>query len=457
MSYLLVSGVLVAAFVVVAGLLGVMFRRVVTTNEVAVVQSRRQTIAYGKGQAAGNVYYKWPSWIPRFGVMVIKLPVSNFALSLKDYEAYDRDRVPFKVDVTAFFRISEPGTAAQRVATIQEMHNQLTLIVQGAVRKVLASDLVDTIMLERSKFGDLFTQEVAEQLAEWGINSVKTMELMDIRDGHDSQVISNIMAKKTSHIEMESRREVAQNMKLAELAEIEAKQIVSVRQQESEQAIGERTAEKDKLVGIADQQARQEVLTQERETKTRSMAVQQVDQVRRAEIEREQQVVAADQDRQTRILKAEGQLEAQRKEARGIQAIGEAKAAAEKAMQMAPVTAKIQLAKEIGSNAGYQNYLTLIEGIAAYLAVGSKQAEALKEADVKVIANAGSPTEGMKSVMDLFTSRGGTNLAAAIEALAQSPLGKEMLGKLGVRLDAPSTVVSDEPADPATLAEATAQ
>jgi flotillin len=285
-------------------------------------------------------------------------------------------------------------------------------------------------MLERSKFGTAFTNEVAEQLKQWGVEPVKSMELMDIRDADGSKVIANIMAKKTSHIEMESRREVAENKRAAETAEIEAQREVDMRKQEAERAVGEKTAEKDKAVGIANEQARQEVLTQEKETRERHMAVTRVEEVRRAEIERDKQVVAAEQEKQTTMIIADGNLAAQRRDAEGIQAIGEAKAAAEKAMQLAPVEAQITLAKEIGENAGYQQYLKTIEGIKGYIVVGGEQARALQAADVKVIANAGNAGEGMTQVMDLFTSKGGTHLAASVEAFAQSPLGKAVIDRV---------------------------
>ncbi|WP_284164613.1 SPFH domain-containing protein [Frigidibacter sp. SD6-1] len=411
-------------------ILAILFRRVVSTNTVHIVQRGHATTPYGTGLSAGNVYYAWPSWIPRFGVTVIQLPVSNFDLSLHDYEAYDTDRVPFVVHVTSFFRIADTALAAQRVASIEELKEQLMQIVQGAVRKVLAGDKIDTIMLERSKFGLAFTSEVVEQLKQWGVEPVKSMELMDIRDGDGSKVIFNIMAKKTSHIEMESRREVAENKRAAETAEIEAQREIDMRKQEAERAVGEKTAEKDKAVGIANEVARQEVLTQERETRERHMAVARVDEVRRAEIERDKQLVAAEQDRQTTVIIAEGQLAAQQREAEGIKAIGEAKAAAERAMQLAPVEAQIVLAKEIGENAGYQQYLMTIEGIKGYVVVGGEQARALQAAEVKVIANTGRAGEGMGTVMDLFSSKGGTNLAAAVEAFSQSPLGGAVMEKL---------------------------
>lgn len=452
-------GAAIVSIVAVSVLLAIMFRRVVSTNMVHIVQSRRKTTPYGTMQDTGNVYYQWPSWVPFFGITVIKLPVSNFALSLKAYEAYDKDRVPFVVDVVAFFRINNTAIAAQRVESVEELEAQLMQIVQGAVRKVLASDVIDVIMLERAKFGEMFTAEVQEQLKEWGSESVKSMELMDIRDHGDSKVIQNIMAKKVSHIEMQSRVEVAQNHKEAQTKEIEAQQVVDIREQEALQAVGERTAEKEKAVGIAQQLSQQEVLTQEAETQERKMAVARVEQVRQAEITRDEQVVAADQDKQTTVIIADGKLEAQRREAEGIQAIGGAKAEAEKLMLLAPVDAQIKLAQEIGNNAGYQNYLVQVEAIKAHIVVGGKQAEALQSADVKVIANAGSPTAGMGSVMDLFSSHGGTRLGSMVEAFAQTPLGQATLAKFGVSEPSSDATppATDSPSEPAATPSGSAE
>lgn len=424
-------GIGVGVVLVLTVLLALLFRNVVKTNMVHIVQSRKKTTSYGAGLDAGNVYYKWPSWVPRMGVTVIPLPVSNFDLSLRDYEAYDKDRVPFKVDVVAFFRIEDTGEAAKRVESVEELESQLSQIVQGAVRKVLASDKIDAIMLERAQFGDKFTEEVEGQLKEWGIKSVKAMELMDIRDNHDSNVIQNIMAKKSSFIEMESRVEVATNKKLAETAEIEAKQVVDIRSQEAEEAVGQRTAEKEKTVGIANEQSRQEVLTQTKTTRERDMEVKRVEQVKQAEITREEQVVAAQQDKETVVIRADGQLDAKRREAEGIQAIGEAEAEAKKAMELAPVAAQIALAEKIAELPEYQDYLKTIEAVKAYTEVGSEQARALQEAEVKIISNAGNPVEGAQSVMDLISSKGGTNIAAAFEALAQSPIGEKLLSGIG--------------------------
>ena len=68
-------------------------------------------------------------------------------------------------------------------------------------------------MQGRSQFGEQFTKEVEAQLKNWGVSTVKNIELMDIRDSNSSHVIKNIMEKKKSLIEMQSRIEVAENLK----------------------------------------------------------------------------------------------------------------------------------------------------------------------------------------------------------------------------------------------------
>lgn len=436
-----------------------LFRRVVTTNTVHIVQSGSKTVPYGSNFPEGNVYYEIPFWVPKLGVSVIKLPVSNFDLSLKDYEAYDEDRVPFLVDVTAFFRISDPVVAAKRINNVNELKHQLDLIMQGVVRKVLASDKIDNIMTQRSTFGDSFSSEVQGQLEEWGVQSVRNMELMDIRDSSKSDVIARIMAKKNSEIERDSRITVANNQRLAKVAEVEnnrqaeissveAQREISMSKEEAEQQVGERSAEKEQAIGVAKERSKQEVLDQRAVTSAKDLEVKRVEDIKAAEIERDTALVLAEQlqrvasvdketalikasqNQETMILEADGKLEAEKKAAEAIQATGIAKAEAEKALQLAPVSAQITLAQEIGNNESYQKYLALIEAFKAYIAVGSEQAKSLQKADVKVIANGGSAPEGITKVMDVFSSKGGTELAAAIEAFTQSDIGSDIITKI---------------------------
>jgi flotillin len=432
--------VLAIAIVVMSFIWIVNLRRVVSTNEVHIIQSASKTVSYGKDQVDGNTYYEWPAWIPIIGINVIKLPVSVFSLRLKDYEAYDSGRLPFVLDLEAFFRIENSNISAQRVFSFQELNQQLTSILQGAARTILASKTIEEIMQGRSEFGDAFTKEVNEQLKAWGVTTVKNIELMDIRDSRESQVIQNIMDKKKSEIEKESRIVVAANKKAAQNAEIDAQREVEINKQLAAEQVGIKTAEKDKAVGIANEKAQQDIKQQQKVTAEKSMEVARVENVKAAEIAKDVNIVQAEERKQTDVISAEGQkqkttliaegnLEAQKREAEGLLVNGQAKAEAEKLLQLAPVEAQIVLAKEIGENQSYQQYLITIRQVEANQAIGVEQARALDKADIKVIANSGSVTGGISSLGELFTSQGGSNVGAALEGLAQSEIGKQLLDK----------------------------
>jgi flotillin len=354
--------------------------------------------------------------------------------------------VPFVVDIVAFFRIAQPSIAAKRIESLDELQCQLKSILQGAVRTVLAQHEIEQIMEDRSTFGDLFTALTKDQLAAWGVVNVKNIELMDIRDPLDgsSKTVSNIMAKKQSKIDAESRTEVAENNKTAETAEIAANQEVAIRDQQAQELVGQRTAEKDQKVGIANEQAQQSIKLEAATTKTREMAVIEIETVRTAEINKEALLVAAAQEKETRVIKAEGEkavtitvaegtLAEQQRNAEGILAVGTSEAEAKRLAEMASVSPQLALAAEIGENEGYQTYLIQIRNVEKDEVVGVEQAKALQDAGIKVIANTGNVTDGVSNVMDLFTSKGGTSVGAAVEAFAQTETGEAILGTLGLK------------------------
>lgn len=438
------------------------FRRVVETNEVHIVQSSNKTVSYGKDTGNGNTYYEFPSWVPIFGITKIVLPVSVFAIKIDDYEAYDLGRLPFVVDITAFFRIEDSNLAAQRVESFEDLQIQLTNIIQGSIRSILSSRALEDILQIRSELGDDFTKAVKIQLQSWGIEPVKNIELMDIRDSSGSKVIFNIMEKKKSEIEKESRIEVANNLKLAQIAEIEAVQATEVKQQDANKIVGLKTVENEREVAISKELANQLIKDQEKITKEKEMEVVRVKDVKEAEIKKQVEIVRAEQDqrkieidaearknakikdaeaiKENQILVAQGDkekqflaaaalLEMKDKEAQGTLKIGSAEAEALRLKELAPVNAQIELAREIGENEGYQTYLISIKQIEANRDIGLEQAKALSNADLKIIANEGNVASGVNKIGDVLSSKGGTNLASMLEGLNQSEIGKKIIDK----------------------------
>jgi len=449
-------------------------RRIVPTNVVHIVQRGNKTVSYGVGKQS-NVYYEFPKWLPKYGVEVRELPVSNFGVDLPKYSAYDKDRVPFEVDVKAFFHIADTNKAAEKVASFQDLLLQLNNVVQGAVRSILAKSKLEQIMEERSMFGQLFTDAVKEDLKSWGVEPIKSIELMDVRDAQGSNVIHQIMAKRISAIDMESRTEVAKNTKIAEQAELEARKEVSITKAETErvsgeaqaksqQAIGIAKAEAIKNTGIAEQTSVSEIARAEKLTAEQKMEVIKVNQIRQAEIDKENAIIQTEQQkRQTEIeaeankfkveTDAKAQLEAKKKQAEAIKTVGEAEAdvikakglseaEAKKQMELANVTAQSTLAKEIGENENYQSYLVKIREVEIMGEVNKVQyqslATALAGADLKLLVNSGDVHSGLGKFSDILSSKGGSVTNGLFESLKQTPEGSgivsllEQLGKKSI-------------------------
>jgi flotillin len=435
--------IIIVFLIVLLGLiigLSILFRTVVSTNEVHIVQRKKVDISYWKWKEAGNVYYNWPSWIPIIGIQRIILPVSIFSIFLDNYEAYDADKVPFVVDIMAFFKINDSGIAAQRVLSIEELKLQLENILQGSIRRILAQRNINDILEGRWEFSLLFTSEVNKQLSDWWVTTTQNVELMNIEDTSWSNVIANIMAMKISEIEKTSRIQVAENLQLAETKEIEAQKIIDVNKQEAEKVVWEKTAEKDKKVWIAIEISKQEVAEQSKITSEKEMAVQKVIDVRKAEIDKEVAVVKAQEEKEVIVVKSEWEKEQmariaewvlieETKKSEWIKLVWEAQAFAEKAMQMAPVEAQIALAKEIWSNDGYMNYLLWLKWFDVSQVVGSEKAKALQTADLKVISTSGTPNDWVDNIMDLFWSKWWISLANGLEMLQQTEWGKALFEK----------------------------
>lgn len=441
-------------------------RRIVPTNVVHIVQRGSQTVSYGVGKES-NVYYEWPAWLPILGVSVRELPVSNFDIDLIEYSAYDKDRVPFVVDVKAFFHIKDTNVAAEKVESFDELKGQLRNVVQGAVRSILAKSKLEEIMEERSIFGEQFTKAVNSDLKNWGVESIKNIELMDVRDANDSNVIHQIMAKRMSAIDMESRTEVAKNQKTAKQAELEAQKEVDVTKAETEriageakaksqQAIGIANAESMKRSGIAEQESVSEIAEAEKMTAERKMEVVKVNEIKQAEIDKQRAIINAEEEKQRVEIAAQAnrykletdataRLEASKRDAEGVQTIGQAEAEvikakgmseaeSKKAMELAGVTAQTTLAKEIGENKPYQEYLIKIKEVEVSQVIGVTQyeaiAQALSKADLKLLVNSGDVHSGLGSLTDLFTAKGASQLNGMVEGLKQTDEGKKLLSVL---------------------------
>jgi flotillin len=436
-------------------------RKVVPTNEVHVVQRKKDSVPYGKGMTAGNVYLAWPAWVPMFGIEVQRLPLSIFDLQLNGYKAYDVWKVPFQVDITAFFEISEPGLAAEKVFSIAELKEQLTETVKWVVRKILAERDIVEIMESRSEIKDKFYEEVLWAVKSWWVE-LKNVEFMDIRDDDGSQVVTNIMMKKRSLIESESQIEVAENQKRAtiekenktaearaaaaaaksgaDIIESNSERDAELKRIENEKLTQNQDIEKERVLAVQKEEAKQKVYESEKETTAKRLAVKQLDEEKNAEIAKNIELIKADEQKQKVIIDAQAEKETITLKAQAekikveldahakkieIESIGIAKAKALDYHGTAEAKNKTQMAEALNTfdTASIQYMIKELETHLSEI-VDLEKAKSLASADVKVISTWKNGWEGINTFMDLFSANGGTNIWAMIEA-AKNTIGED--------------------------------
>lgn len=307
--------VAVAVIIIIALLIAAKYRTVVPTNMVHIVNSSSGRRVYGKDSDQGNTYYAFPDWIPKIGVNVTQFPTSNFGVELNGYAAYDHKRLPFQVDVQAFFVMEDADIVSQRVSDFRELKEHLEKIVSGAVRKVTASMPLEKILSARAELSTDFDSEVSEQLKDWGVKAVNSIEFMNIKDANGSTVIQDIQQKEESRINRESREVQAENEQAAQIKEIEAQRKVAMEKENAAQQVGTRTAEKNQAVGIAQEQSKQAVAEQNKITTEKNMEVKRIEETRAAEIAKEVALTQAEQKRQEITINAESQKVAEITEA----------------------------------------------------------------------------------------------------------------------------------------------
>lgn len=442
MFYLIGIGAVIVVLVV-ALIVAMMWRTVVPQDEVHIVNSRKASRAYGDQKAVeellegspeqaghdkdkssyGNVYYQFPSQLPLVGVEVRQLPLSVFQVNLDDYPAYDQDKVPFAVDFKSFFVISNPIIAAKRMRDMDDLVHQLQQMLQGIVRKTMASKTIKEIMESRSELRDTFMKEVGEQGRDWGVklNAIEFTDIRDLDDEGEFNVIDDIKRVKASAIQKERRIAEADNEKEARLSEIQNKRQADLEDVIAKEQVEKRDAERKKEVGIANEQAEQEIKAQAKITKEKEIEVERAQEVGKANYQKDVVIVEANAKKEYAIIEAEASKESKQIEAEGMKRkeILEGEGTASKTEQVGTAEAKVIEAKATAEAVGVekmaaakkklQEALKVELGallIQAQKEVGIENAKALGRADIRILSsdkdNLASKLEGFMQNSDTF-------------------------------------------------------
>ncbi len=441
MSWLILWPVGIVIFIVFI-IIAVNLRKVVSTNEVHILQKGKRTIIKGKDFEEWNVYYNFPQWMPWFGVSVTKLPLYVFDIKLEKYQAYDNGKIPFDVDVTAFFIIKDPELAAKRVADFEELKLQLKEIVKWSIRKTLSQYDIQEIMEARGDLATKFYEEITQAVKEWWVD-LKNIEFMDIIDAEWFEVIRNLLEKKRKAIESDSKNEVARKNRDIEIVEAQAKKEAEVKrienekeaklaQIEADKLTRTQEVEKEKLIRLQEEESKKQIFEKQKETKQKELDIKLLEEEREAEIQKVKEIIDAEKSKEIDIKNAEAkartiELDAEAR-ARAVELDAEAKQGAVEKEWLAKAKSidyigtaeaknKMEMAKALNMfSQTTLEYLTQELNLKYNTKVDLEKAKALEKADIKVISTGANGDEGMNSFMDLFTSKGGANVWAMVES-----------------------------------------
>jgi flotillin len=412
-----------------------MWRVVVPTNMVHIVNVAKSQKVYGRNYPAGNAYFRFPEWFPFVGVSVTQFETSNFQIKLENKEVNAFNNVPILISTQSVFVLKDAKIVAEKVASDKVMKDSLTDIVISSLRTVCNKYTIEELLAKRKEISSDFSEEVNKNTNEWGLVAVNELHITSIEDGSNSRAIADIREKEKSRINCESRLVQAAREREAKMAEIEAQRQVDLAEQEALQQVATRTAEKEKAIGIAQELTKQEIAEQIRITTERDMEVKAVQDNKAAEIAKTVaetnakaakavEITNAEAEKEKQALEADAQLIFDQKQAEGIKAkefanaesiakVGAAKATAEKEMQLASVTAQVTLAEKVGDNKAYQDYLVRKDQVVANKEVGIAQAAALEKANINIVGGSGS--------------NAGMMLASALNGFGSTELGQKVI------------------------------
>lgn len=142
-------------------------------------------------------------------------------LDIEKQQVMTSDNVPVNANGVVFFKVHKPEDA---VIKVQDYQYAVSQYAQTALRDVMGSMNLDSVLSERQKIGDAIKLIVDKETDQWGVD-IQVIKLQDIEVPQDLKVIMSRQAgaereKRANIIKSEGDRDAAKN--LAEAAKIMA-------------------------------------------------------------------------------------------------------------------------------------------------------------------------------------------------------------------------------------------
>jgi len=160
-------------------------------------------------------------------------------LDIEKQQVMTSDNVPVNANGVVFFKVHKPEDA---VIKVQDYQYAVSQYAQTALRDVLGSMSLDTVLSERQKIGDAIKNIVDKETDQWGVD-IQVIKLQDIEVPQDLKIIMSRQAgaereKRANIIKSEGDHEAAKNLAAAARIMAESKGAMQLRTLQTLDSLG---------------------------------------------------------------------------------------------------------------------------------------------------------------------------------------------------------------------------
>ena len=272
-------------------------RRVVPTNEIHIVQKSKSTVCYGKGikDSQGNVYYKFPAWVPIAGITVSVISATVEELEVS-FITYDKEKIGFNVAITGAYRVTDFQLASGRIYSMNSLKNQLISIIQNKACTILGSVDIEELLKDRVKYSKQLTNSVSDMITEWGVSLVTDLNIINVMDVENSNIIQCLTEKRKSEVEKNSTLAILENQRQMQEAQIKFDQDMALKKQDSDKVIELNQVQNKAEISITEEKQKQEVHTVAILATEKELEVKKLQEVDAAKIEKSAALINAEKE-----------------------------------------------------------------------------------------------------------------------------------------------------------------
>lgn len=249
------------------------------------------------------------------------IPLENIRIEIDSIPLRDQLMAKFSGDVICFLSVVDPLLAAEKLGRIEaqegrigfpRMEAEVGKLIEAITRNASMSMEVYEIMRHRDAFSQEVKKRVNEPLKDWGVQLID-LEVIHFKDIESYTVIRDLEQRQATLVNAETRKQVADNQKGANIVESLANKETEMARAENEELFRIRQIQKDQKVGQSQQEAAQKIAEAEMEANKQKVEAQRVLQVGTAQVGAQARIEQAKGDSEAVKTKADGDAEATRK------------------------------------------------------------------------------------------------------------------------------------------------